>query len=143
MTSLSARSLIWFAVIGLIIGLACSSDREPEITEVFSGELYTDRGIDSVGGETVDTIVFMLRGNQYSLFHLTNKSKYCDSEGRATGYGFPRLTLVPQATFGSGCDSLHVPQGAFEVTYLADNGLILDRTDTAMSTIWQFRLTPH
>lgn len=143
MTVIKVSSKLWLATLIFIIGLACSSDREAvlDLTEVFTGELSVDRGIDSVGGETVDTILFMLRGNQYSLFHLTNKSKYCDSEGRATGYGSPRLTLLPQGTFGSGCDSLHIPQGVFMVTFLENSGLILNRTDTALSTIWQFRLT--
>lgn len=141
---LIATSRLMFGLLLLVLAwIGCNDKSEPEsVTEVYDGELYVDRGIDSVGGETVDTIFMIIRDRQYTIFHRTRKSRFCDSEGLITGFGRPTVILIPANTFGSGCDSLHIPQGEFSALFNSDGTVVMDRRDLSLGTVWQLRLYP-
>ena len=124
--------------------IACSKNAPDESRiESFRGELYVDKGLDSVGGETTDTIEFILDDPYYTLFFITRNARMCDSEGKVTDFGKPSVKLSPTHIFSGGCDSIRIPHGIFDAVFYGDTAAVLTRTDYERSIKYEMRLSKH
>jgi hypothetical protein len=123
------------------IFFACSnkSPEEPQ-TEIFTGELEVDRGLDSVGGQYTDTISLVLDDPYYTLFFVSRHARLCDSEGKTTGFGTPIVKFSPTHIFTGSCDSLRIPHGSFAAVFYGDTSAVLTQTDYVRSIKYELRL---
>jgi hypothetical protein len=77
-------------------------------------------------GKKSDSVNVTIDGGSYSTTHFGPDPKFCDVDGSISDFGKPRVILVPDRIYPGGCDSLRVPQGAFDAQYPGDT-VILER----------------
>lgn len=95
----------------------------------------------------VDTVVFIVKGNQYRLEHTTDNSGLCGSGGTIGNFGsnlirLTRIFTIPKGT----CDTVRVPKGEFKSVFKGDNLYLGPETQVFITQftdtmIYHFRLT--
>ncbi|MBI5266106.1 MAG: hypothetical protein HY851_02625 [candidate division Zixibacteria bacterium] len=138
--SISALVGLCMLVGGMLTGCNPEIDLSPAKPEVFRGRLVYVKDPNTVGGSDTDLVELIVQGGTYTFQLQTFKTKLCDSQGKAEGFGANRVNFIPTTVFVGNCDSLHVPRGWFSSAFKGDS-LYLSKFDTARNIRYQFDLT--
>ena len=136
------RTLVCFGVlVALVLAIGCGDDdeQEEEVLETFVGELRMDVAPDTVGRNTIDTIIFEVKGRRYTVEMVTNRANICDIGGTVEGFGTNSALFTTTDSMPSSCDSIHVLRGRFPTVFKGDS-LIMTKYDSVLNTDFDFRL---
>jgi hypothetical protein len=140
----------YLVVLFVLTLVSCQSDENvTSEKEIFTGELAVAdiKESPSYTYHDTDDVIFSIQGSKYTLEHLTHNTNFCNSEGKAIGFGTNTLRLTPTFVTATGnCDSLKIPQGQFKSVFRGDSlflgpdtqVFVTNKTDTM---IYHFRLT--